>query len=716
MVILIVVILLIGAFAIALHKYSKKEYEIHSKCFSIEQIDELLTAQIYLSEDKAYDYVYSNSSLPLGRVSAFLNYFNQNIYDEEPYAYYCNRSSRDNEFREYGCIIARNGIYLARENTKNKSLKEKDTSVLKATEKTIAFAGLSHAFLLGSILITVNYKPKGLIDQYRFYSLGDILLGKQVKSICHTIIRTGINYSMQKNLISETIEMENDIVAYDTFQSDPIITDINDIDNSEQQFEETEKKLDSRIPNAGVEATGVQAIKPKINAFFGEVKNLMNGSRGHGYAAEYANNTMDRALGRNVESAAQQLDDHGRQVKHGADRLVNNVEIQTKYYKTASETIGAVFEKKQALYLRSDGSGKMMQIEVPRDQYKDALSIMQKRIDNGQVPNVAPGEDAKTYVRKGFFTYEQSFNIARAGTVESLAVDAASGAVCCMAAAGISSIIVFALAMWRGNKPKEAARQCLSTSLSIMTKGTLIYTLTMQLSRKEVAVALAGKVFTADGVSQGYKAVANPIYAASENLAARIAGSRAASSSVGQKLGLETITGRNLIGGTITFAVVFGPDIVRSLQGKISTKQLMKNTGVAAASFAGAAAAQAAVPIPVVPAIVGGAAAGVVTKKALDYFIEDDAKEMFRILKEEFIDMTMLVGLSTDEFNEVSKLTVRSKKISRMLQKMFQSDDRREYARISIMQAAILQVTKKRSRITCKEYDNGLLELLQETA
>ena len=249
-----------------------------------------------------------------------------------------------------------------------------------------------------------------------------------------------------------------------------------------------------------------------------------------------------------------------------------------------------------------------------------------------------------------------------------------------------------------------------------MGKGTLIYTLTMQLSRKEVAIALAGKVFTADGISQGYKAVANPIYTASENLAAKIAGSNLAKSQVGQKLGLEAINGRQIIGGTVTVAVVFGPDIVRTLQGKISTKQLFKNSAVAAAGMAGAATAQAAIPIPVVPAIVGGAVAGIAAKKTLDLFIEDDAKEMFRILKEEFIDMTMLTGLSAEEFDEVSKLTVGNKKISKMLQKMFQADDRRLYARIEIMQVAIFEVTQKRSLITRKEYEQGLLELIEEPA
>ena len=340
---------------------------------------------------------------------------------------------------------------------------------------------------------------------------------------------------------------------------------------------------------------------------------------------------------------------------------------------------------------------------------------MQKRIDSGQVPNVSHGEDARNYVRKGFFTYEQSFNIARAGTIESLSVDALSGAVCCAAAAGVTSVIVFALAVWRGSSPKEAAKQCLGTSLAIMGKGTLIYTLTMQLSRKEVAVPFAGKVFTADGISQGYKAVENPIYTASEKLATKIAESNLARSTVGQKMKLEAMDTKRVVGGAVTVAVVFGPDIVRTMQGKISTKQLFKNSAVAAAGMSGAAAAQAAMPtFPVVPAIVGGAVAGIAAKKTLDMFIEDDAKEMFRILKEEFIDMTMLLGLSIEEFEEVSMLTVRSKKLSKMLQKMFCSDNRRQYARSEIMQTAILDVTKKRSRISKNDYEKGLTELLSE--
>lgn len=140
----------------------------------------------------------------------------------------------------------------------------------------------------------------------------------------------------------------------------------------------------------------------EYNKIFDEVKNYMNGSRGGGYAAEYANNTMDRLSGKDVESTAQILDEHGRQVKAGADRTVNNVEIQTKYYKNAQQSIGAVFKNEEAIYIRSDGTKKMMQIEVPRDQYEEAIKYMQKRIDEGQVPGIEPGEDAYSYVQKDF--------------------------------------------------------------------------------------------------------------------------------------------------------------------------------------------------------------------------------------------------------------------------------------------------------------------------
>lgn len=703
----IIVIALIAIAAIILgrklHIDNQKRLDECNKFITYDQVDEWLIPVIgtYSNANKQHNYVYTDKNMPLGRASAFLNFFGKSIYNEEPYLFLCKRSSKDNEFREYGCMFARTGIYFSDEiNVGSKEIAS------GSKNKYVSFYGLTQAVSFGSLLITINVKPGAFFDKIQIISLSDRQISMKAKALCTAVIKHDVGLSLFKGNVAEIIE-DTEVEVIEDSSTEEVANEF----SADYEIEKTEKELDGKGVQKGIQAAGLQAVMPKFAAFFGEVKHLMDGARGHGYAAEYANNTADRVLGRDVESAAQMLDAHGRQVKHGADRLVNGVEIQTKYYKTASETIGAVFEKKQAIYMRSDGSGKMMQIEVPRDQYKDALVAMQKRIDSGQVPNVSPGESAKDYVRKGLFTYEQSFNIARAGTIESLSVDAAAGAVCCLGVAGISSVIIFAQAMWRGETPKQAMKECLQTSLVIMGKGTLIYTLTMQLSRKEVANVLAGKVFTADGISQGYVAFSNPIYKLSENMATKISTSGLAATGVGQKLGLDKVTGRQLIGNSVTIVVVFGPDLVRSLQGKISMKQLLKNTAIGASGMAGAAIGQAAIPVPVVGAVIGGAVGGIASKAILDQFIEDDAKEMFRILKEEFIDQTMLSNLTSEEFDRIAELTVGNKKASKMLQMMYQSKDYRNYARESIMIPAIIQVTKERNKITQKDYDQAFLEV-----
>lgn len=684
-----------------LHNKNIERLNAYNQVVTFDEMDDVLcpiTERYKDSNNDLFDYVYKGKSIPLGRATAFLNFFGKSIYTEEPYMFLCKRSSQDDEFREYGCLFGRTGIYLSDENANQ-----------RGKDKYISFFGLSQILVIGKLIITVNVRPQKMFDSIRIYSAKTTQVANLIRQMGKSIINNSWGYALYKGKVVEIIDLpleDNDDVA--PYQKQTVSQETEDI------LDKTEKRLEGKGLEKGVEAAGVQAVIPNFKAFWGDIKNLMNGARGHGYAAEYGNNAGDRMKGARVEYAAQNLDEHGRQVKHGADRIVNGIEIQTKYYKTASETIGAVFQKKQAIYLRSDGSGKMMQIEVPRDQYQDALNAMQKRIDSGQVPNVSPGESAKDYVRKGYFTYEQSFNIARAGTIESLSVDIASGAVCCLQAAGISSIIIFAQAMWRGASPKEAMQDCLHTSMVIMGRGTLIYTLTMQLSRKEIANVFAGKVYTVDGIAQGYKAFNNPIFSASENMAAKISSSGVASSKAGQALGLDKMTGRRLIGTSVTVAVVFGPDVIKTLRGRISTKQLFKNTTIGAAGMAGAAIGQAAIPIPVVGAMIGGTVGGLGAKKVMDRFIEDDAKEMFRILKEEFIDQTMLSNLSKEEFDKVTALTVASKKASKLLEDMYHSKDYRNYARDHIMQPAILKVTKNRNLITQNQYDQALIEMAEE--
>ena len=461
--------------------------------------------------------------------------------------------------------------------------------------------------------------------------------------------------------------------------------------------------------------SGIMGASQKFSNEYREIKNYMNGNRGNGSAAEYSNNTIDKLRGKQVINAAQKLDENGRQVKYGADRIVNGEEIQTKYYKTASESIGAAFKNKQAIYIRkNDSSGKMMAIEVPRDQYNEAVKIMQRRIDSGQVPNVEAGEDAKDYVKKGYFTYAQSFNICKAGTIESLTIDAIDGAICSSMAGGISAAIAFSIAIWNGKNIKDAAKAGINTGVKVLGKGTFIFTLTMQLSREQFANPFI-REYTKDGIYKGLAGINNPLFKVSENIAEGIRKSAIAKTSIGESMGLPSVTGKAVIGNTITAVVIFGPDICRALRGRISTKQLFKNSAIGASGIAGSILGQTLIPIPVLGGIVGGAVGGFVAKNILDTFIEDDAKTMFQILKEEFLDVVMMSNLTKEEFDEVSNMTICSGNISSMLKEMYASKDYRRFAREEMINVAVINVITKRNKVTNDMINKGYEQLLLET-
>ena len=176
-------------------------------------------------------------------------------------------------------------------------------------------------------------------------------------------------------------------------------------------------------------------------------------SQGHGFAAEQANNLIDLLHGKDATVVG------GDNAKDGADRLVNGQLIQTKYCKNASESIKAGFDKNGYRYY--DADGKAMQIEVPKDQYDEAVKEMAKRIEAGQVRGYSDPKDAVKLVRKGNITYKQAVNVAKAGTVESITFDAVHSTVIGLSAFGISTVVTYAKAVWDG-KPADVA---LETSL-----------------------------------------------------------------------------------------------------------------------------------------------------------------------------------------------------------------------------------------------------------
>lgn len=169
---------------------------------------------------------------------------------------------------------------------------------------------------------------------------------------------------------------------------------------------------------------------------------ILGASRGHGFAAEKANHLKDIMTGKDAKIVG------GDNAKNGADRLVDGVNIQTKYCNSGSKCISECFEEGTFRYLNNDGSP--MQIEVPSDKYDSAVQAMENRIKKGQVPGVTDPELAKDIVRKGAFTYEQVRNIAKFGTIESLTYDAVNGIKLAGTAMGISAAVSFAVSLWNG--------------------------------------------------------------------------------------------------------------------------------------------------------------------------------------------------------------------------------------------------------------------------
>lgn len=110
---------------------------------------------------------------------------------------------------------------------------------------------------------------------------------------------------------------------------------------------------------------------------YSETKFYRNPSGGHGFAAESANNLNDKLKGKRAEITG--IDNK----KNGADRIIKRrntppLQIQDKYYRTATESINSAFgEDGNYRYKTSDNSP--MLLEVPSNQYDDAVKLFAKK-------------------------------------------------------------------------------------------------------------------------------------------------------------------------------------------------------------------------------------------------------------------------------------------------------------------------------------------------
>ena len=455
----------------------------------------------------------------------------------------------------------------------------------------------------------------------------------------------------------------------------------------------------------------------ELNTANNYAEEKFHGARGHGYAAERANNLYDTFTGKDAQIVG---DDNA---KNGADRIVNGANIQSKYCKTGSKCIQECFEDEVFRYYNNDGSP--MQIEVPSDKYDDAVKAMQDRIDRGQIQGVS---DAKDVVRKGNFTYEQAKNIAKAGTIESLTYDAVNGIITAAYSGGISVAITFWCSYRSGKSFEEALTDAVVAGIQVG------------------GIAFAGAVLS----GQLTKAGLNTALVSSSDALVSVIGSKASAQLVNAFRSGTSIYGAaamksaskmlrsNAITGIATVLVLSAGDIINIFRGRISAAQLIKNVvntgagvagGVGGWSAGATAGAALGSVVPVIGtaiggflgglagAFVGGSAASSASKAITDELIEDDSKEMIRIIETEFKNIATDFLLSETEAEAVAD-NLKYDIDGSTLKDMYASSDRQSFA-YDLVEENTAPVIKKRPQVslpTDEDLTDGLRTILEHNS
>src|SRR5699024_2192568 len=113
------------------------------------------------------------------------------------------------------------------------------------------------------------------------------------------------------------------------------------------------------------------------NKLYNEEK--FHARQGHGFAAEQANTLYDNLTGHKARVVG---DNNAR---NGADRILDGIEIQSKYCATGSRCINECFaDDGKGAFRYYTNNGKPMAIEVPSDKYEAAVSAMEEKIRRGQ--------------------------------------------------------------------------------------------------------------------------------------------------------------------------------------------------------------------------------------------------------------------------------------------------------------------------------------------
>lgn len=369
---------------------------------------------------------------------------------------------------------------------------------------------------------------------------------------------------------------------------------------------------------------------------------------------------------------------------------VNNfggLNIKSKYFPSGKKCIQECFHNGNFKYYNSDGLP--MQIEVPADKYEDAVRVMQKNIDGGQIHGIKHAEEI---IRAGNVTYEQAKNLAKAGRINALIYDTAGEVKIVGYDGGISAAVIFATSIWNGKNFENALEDSVEMGLKMGGIALVNSQLVNLMKLADVGKGGGGLYDTA-----------------AETFASKF------------------FRG-NVVTGIATTVVMSAGDIVRIFRGRISAAQLFKNVVNTGAGVAGGiggaiygAAAGSVVPIVgtaiggFVGGFIGGTAASKISHTVTDKFIEDDSKAMVQILEDEFKGVAVDYLLNEDETKKVVKKL--SKKLDGdKIRDMYASSNRNEFAR-NLLESFTEDVVKSRKKIylpSTHDYISGLKNVFEK--
>lgn len=444
-----------------------------------------------------------------------------------------------------------------------------------------------------------------------------------------------------------------------------------------------------------------------FNAAYGENQS----KTGHGIYAEEVGSVLDKLSGEKSTVVGRD------NAKNGPDKIVNGSPVQCKFCKSAGSSVGACFKKNpetgklEYRYFEAK-TGAPMKVEVPADQYEKAVEAMKQRILNNQVPGVNDPEKASELIRKSKLTYAQAKNLAKAGTFESLTYDAATGAINCGFAAGISSLASFGMTYWQTSDIEKSKDAAVDTAIGVFGPALAASIITNQIARTGLSNALkpaSQKIANKIGTKTVQKLI---------NARRALIGKGKIYGSAANKSFAKALRSNVIVEG-VSFVAFSIPDTYRVFSKKISGAQYTKNMlssfgsllgGIASTYGAGVAAGKVGEKIgkkvnKKVGAVIGfvagaggGMVAGFAVKKLSDMFKEDDCIITARMFNAVVVNMAIEYMLDEAECDELIKiLDSNSKEISKMQIKILKSE--RQYFEIKqFLESYYETVVVKRKR------------------